>query len=973
MGIFKKPVTRKEVVTLINGIEVGAGTGIPHVPNRSSLPSTAKQDELYYIENENKLVAFDINSNKFEETGLTVTELDLRYYLKSEVDALIAGIDTGDGSGTPVDAYTKSEIDSKLEDFVVDGTVYLKEETYTRSEVDALLTNAGVVDAYSKSETYTKTEVDTLIAGVDTGGGTAVDAYTKEETNTLLSGKMDFDNAYTKVDADWRFVINGSVYSKEEVDALIADSGSGTPTDVYTKSETDNLLANKSNTNHTHSEFSQLHTHSNKTVLDNLSDVSGTILYKGEPFLTGAGRKGSDATEVIKTIPAGGTTLIPADRNSVVDVRYLLDGVTNVSLVPQFKNANPTPSVYDSGINVSVNQSHSYDSATQGWRAFDLNNSYIWNSKIQVTPDTPVWLQIDFGIPKKVKTFDIYVSSGLQTRNPTAFQIQVSDDGINYSTLQSYSGLTWTNLAETQTFTINEGNRKFGRMYRLFFTENGGGGSIALNQVNLYGDIGERTTVPVDTEYSVSYDNDSKGYFVRNATTLDKKYSIVVEEPTKLNSYVPVKAVNVIDMGAKADATTDDYTAIQNALNKAESDGTEKVYFPKGIYLLNTGLVIPSNVTLEFEKGAILRRGLPFTTMMVVKADGVTGGYNAAKNIKLIGGRFEANTSDKMTTFAIGHASDIEIRGCEFDGNKDWHFLDICGSRRVKIINNRFLNYGTASSGTEAVQLDVFDPNQTGNYPFFGPYDGTACQDILIEQNYFESGNTAIGVHTAVVGSFHKNVKIINNMFISHRLEAITSLSISDLTIEGNYIDDALGGIKVYSIAGNTAVKNIKIRNNTLKNINRNTSSSRGIALYGLKNDSIIQDVVISDNYLETVGLHGITFDFCGYVVVRGNKVTGCGQTGIYCYGSSDALIEGNRLKGNSLTSSIRHDINIGYVTDLLGARNLVTNNHVETIGAYYSKDSVIERNYFTKVGSSVTDAGGNVNLITEFNRVATA
>jgi hypothetical protein len=58
-------------------------------------------------------------------------------------------------------------------------------------------------------------------------------------------------------------------------------------------------------------------------------------------------------------------------------------------------------------------------------------------------------------------------------------------------------------------------------------------------------------------------------------------------------------AYNVMEFGAKGDGVTDDTAAFQKALNAAFWDGGGVVSAPTGRFLIQTHLVIPSNVTLE--------------------------------------------------------------------------------------------------------------------------------------------------------------------------------------------------------------------------------------------------------------------------------------------------------------------------------------------------------------------------------------
>jgi len=68
--------------------------------------------------------------------------------------------------------------------------------------------------------------------------------------------------------------------------------------------------------------------------------------------------------------------------------------------------------------------------------------------------------------------------------------------------------------------------------------------------------------------------------------------------------------INVKDFGAKGDATTDDTTSIQAALNAVSSTGN-CVYFPKGEYLISSSLTISKSATY------LLGENLPSTSAAV--------------------------------------------------------------------------------------------------------------------------------------------------------------------------------------------------------------------------------------------------------------------------------------------------------------------------------------------------------------------
>lgn len=117
----------------------------------------------------------------------------------------------------------------------------ISDELAEKAEASELASYAKVTSVYTKSESYSKAEVDALIDEIP-----AVDAYTKTETDELLADKADADDVYTKTETD-NLLANkagvNSVYTKGQTDRLLTDKANAA--DVYTKSQTDGLLSDK--------------------------------------------------------------------------------------------------------------------------------------------------------------------------------------------------------------------------------------------------------------------------------------------------------------------------------------------------------------------------------------------------------------------------------------------------------------------------------------------------------------------------------------------------------------------------------------------------------------------------------------------------------------------------------------------------------------------------------------------------------
>ena len=205
-------------------------------------------------------------------------------YSKTEVDNLLA--DKADSTDI-IDAYSKTEVDNLLNDKVNTDDVV---DAYSKTEVDNLLANKA--DSDTIVESYSKDEVDTLLA--DKANTSAIiDAYTKDETNDLLDAKVnvaDLVDAYSKTEVDG--LLNAKVNTSDVVTALSSSStdeeipsaktvfdaiqsvSAGVPADVYSKTDVDNLLADKADIDDLVDAYSKTEV---DTLLDDKANVADII------------------------------------------------------------------------------------------------------------------------------------------------------------------------------------------------------------------------------------------------------------------------------------------------------------------------------------------------------------------------------------------------------------------------------------------------------------------------------------------------------------------------------------------------------------------------------------------------------------------------------------------------------------------------------------------------------------------------
>jgi fibronectin type 3 domain-containing protein len=198
----------------------------------------------------------------------------------------------------------------------------------------------------------------------------------------------------------------------------------------------------------------------------------------GSGYTVLAGDLAADKTSYVDTTAVAGTTYyyVVQAKNAV--------GTSGTS--PEFGAAllgAPLANLAFSGTSTaSFNQA----SATEGSaKAFDSNPGSKWFGYNSPTG----WLQYDFGAGNAqiVKRYTIS-SADVAGRDPKDWQLQGSQDGANWTTLDTQSGQLFAYRMQQNTYDV--GNTAAYRYYRLNVTANNGDTSVAVAELGLWGDSG---------------------------------------------------------------------------------------------------------------------------------------------------------------------------------------------------------------------------------------------------------------------------------------------------------------------------------------------------------------------------------------------------------------------------------------------------------------------------------------------------
>lgn len=504
----------------------------------------------------------------------------------------------------------------------------------------------------------------------------------------------------------------------------------------------------------------------------------------------------------------------------------------------------------------ALNVEESYSAATETVTGTKTNNygdyaETIVRNKTVTTPNLTENVSGDYTINggDMAETYD---NKTTHTKQDLTEQV----DGNKTETVKGSKGVTVTGgdtkTANTVAVTATNGETHRGKRM-----------SILTNEAMQYSKPIPLTNVTKYFDAVPMYDVDNVGYnlvaFNASSTSIDKL----------LDDYY----ADVTDYGADNTGVNDSTAAVQAALDS----GKGTVVFPPGNYIV-TWAKIPTNTHLIGYGASLTTTG---NIIFSNKADGVTGGWEANRNITIEGFDFHAENAPLCTPCGFGHMTNLTIKNCTFHDIKVWHFIEINSCKTSTIDNCKFWNYGTTAGGfSEMVQLDYMDSE--GVFPWFGPYDKTVNQDIKISNcSFIGSPDLISGNVPAGIGN-HSNdgtVRIyevdISNCYFEALADGLKFVNVSYLNMHDSMINSCGGGVYC---GGN--VTNITIDNNAM--LGRRDygiiSWRRAIWVEFVNQAS---STIVSNNYVQGFGNHGITIQGA-FNKVNDNVVLECGGHGIY-------------------------------------------------------------------------------------------
>lgn len=407
--------------------------------------------------------------------------------------------------------------------------------------------------------------------------------------------------------------------------------------------------------------------------------------------------------------------------------------------------------------------------------------------------------------------------------------------------------------------------------------------------------------------------------------------------------------VNVLDyLIGQPDGTTDNTTAIQNALNAAA--GVARVYFPKTTNSYRvSGLSLPSNSYLVID-GTILQNASSTTSVMYATS--------SQSNIVIDGqGTIDGNKSNQTSArgcVEITGATNVLITGLFLQNAFLWP-VAINNSTYVLIDDCTFLTSNLAgqfNNGTTYAWVTncIITGNTDSGFLFYGGvgfsgiigctlsghskhgitvfHDTTysvSCHDILIQSNFsYTNGLWGISINkgTGAVGS-HSNILIEGNRCYGNNTTNVA----------------ATGGIT------NTTGANVQIVNNMISRDGAGANSSYGINVGG-SNTQVMNNQIVDEGQGGVAGVGIQLASTANNVLISGNQIIDDQGTPTMAYGINGVCGTNMRFVHNSISGMITAVNNATFASDTSGidsnnSATMVVTGPFATSGAFADTSTV--------------------------------
>lgn len=289
----------------------------------------------------------------------------------------------------------------------------------------------------------------------------------------------------------------------------------------------------------------------------------------------------------------------------------------------------------------------------------------------------------------------------------------------------------------------------------------------------------KNNTVDNLKHYYVPYKNATTSRLLYFQTKSDKNFTITPETKPYREHYEDSSNYTANNSQAKT------YYVFRSYMEQLEYAGGGTINVAAGTYTLSHSVCIPSNVTINFADGVVIRKVKATNTNLATNKtmfeivppskEGVknsVGSYNGSQNVTLQGNGttvIDCNNVVNAMAIVMGHAQNVNIRNIAFTNEYGSHFIELNSSKNVTVENCSFTDFRIYDnkSHKEAINIDTTDSNNNGFNYEWSNHDRTACDTVNINNCMFTNMGVAVGSHTYSVSTtgqqiYHENVTIQN-------------------------------------------------------------------------------------------------------------------------------------------------------------------------------------------------------------------
>lgn len=312
---------------------------------------------------------------------------------------------------------------------------------------------------------------------------------------------------------------------------------------------------------------------------------------------------------------------------------------------------------------------------------------------------------------------------------------------------------------------------------------------------------------------------------------------------------------------------TKDCYVFRTVFEKCEKNGGGKVIIKAGTYTITNPVYIPSNTTVIFEDGVVMKKGSSTGTSKLkpslsmfqlirpskAKSKGYYKGYDGEHDITITGqgnATFDLGFYEKGICFVIGHSKNITIEGIQFKNLNSGHFIEIDACKDSVIRNCTFSDVRLKGNpGKEAINVDTPDLLTRGFNNDWSSHDKTPVKNLKITGCTF-SNVAGIGTHSiskekSETGLYdktmwHDNIEISNCKFINPIQMCLRLLGWSNTKIINNIFQRDENDSHFYRVVlQGHALKNLTMKDNVFDAIDM--GSIMGIHDYRIVDGKIVK------------------------------------------------------------------------------------------------------------------------------------